>query len=359
MKARAQLHLTFEDATTADAVASSVSGTNLRIGLSHELREDVLPFAVEWDGVLVDDNPQPRQRERLRQTTGARGLQSEQPIRGAKRDHVFAIREDVSDLPRVPRYNVRDCSGKQRVRGTSTELEVSRGPDSQRVPIDRSAPRSPGSQVVEGRLALPQDSERKTRARRPLAEEDLGRFEGFQVERLRDNRLTHRPDLIELEGHRAPHRLDHEVDVRHAGDLVDHRSQALAKRPAALGENEEAFRGRCAVSLLKPPPEPMEDRAMRGLGADVGERSGAGNLYALFQEFVMAAELAHGGPQRGMGARPPLRQATQGALGDRLTDLPDRTEARVQVVFGEEGPLRRPPFHTMRGGGGATASALP
>src|SRR5437879_13354968 len=82
------------------------------------------------------------------------------------------------------------------------------------------------------------------------------------------------------------------MDIRHAGDLVDHRSQALAERPAALGENEEAFRGRRAVSLPEPPPEPMEDRAPRSLGADVGECSGTGNRFGFFQPFVMTAELA-------------------------------------------------------------------
>src|SRR5207245_7533491 len=132
-----------------------VSRTNLRVCLPHELREHILPFAVEWDGVRFDDNPEPRLRECLRQTTGTRRLQAEQTIGGAKRDDVFAVDEDVSNLPRVLRYNERDCAGKQRVRRTSAELEVSRGPDSQRAPIDRSAPWSPGTQFVEGRLVLP------------------------------------------------------------------------------------------------------------------------------------------------------------------------------------------------------------
>src|SRR3989442_1288154 len=72
----------------------------------------------------------------------------------------------------------------------------------------------------------------------------------------------------------------------------------------------------------------------------------------------MGGESGSGREQGGRGRAPPLREPPQVALGDRLTDLPDRTEARVQVVFGEEGLLGRDLLHRMRGADGTEAAAL-
>src|SRR5438034_883884 len=208
MKARAQLTLRFEDAATAEAVASSVPlddqglvpWTNLGIRIPYKLREDVLPFAVERDGILLDDNAEPREGEGLCETTGTRGLQREPSVLRAQGENMFAIHVDVANLPRILRDDVRYGAGQECIRGTAPELEVGRGPDSQRVPIDRPSTRGPGPEFVEGRLALPEESEGKAGAGRPFAEEDLRRLEGLDIEDLRDNRLGRRPDVIELEG---------------------------------------------------------------------------------------------------------------------------------------------------------------
>src|SRR3989441_775457 len=246
MKARAQVRLTFDDADTAEAVASSVSldgeglipRTNLGVGVPHELREDILPLAVEWDGVLFHDNPKLRGGERLAQTAGTRGLQREQSVLRAQGENMLAIHVDIANLPRVLRYDVGYGAGQERVRRTAPELEIGRGSDPQCVPIDRPGTGGPGPELVEGRLALPKESEGESSARRPLSEEDFRRLEGLQVERLRDDRLAHRPDVIEFEGHGPPHRLDRDVHVRDLEGLVDDMSEPLAEGSAALGEDE-------------------------------------------------------------------------------------------------------------------------
>src|SRR3989454_2167556 len=335
-----------------------VPGTNLRICVPHELREDVLPLAMEWDGVILNDNPKLRGGECVDQATGTRGFQREPSVLRAQGEDMFAIHVDVANLARVLRNDVRYGAGQERVRGTAPELEVGRRSDPQRAPIDRPSTRGPSPEFLEGRLALPEKSERESSARGPFAEEDFRRLEGLQVERLRDDRLAHRPDVIELEGHGTPHRLDRDVHVRHLESLVDDVSETLAERSAALGEDEESLRRRRAVPFRQPPSEPVEDRTVRGLRADVVQRPVPGDRLELFQEFVVAPQLSHRVEQRRMGPRAAFGEPPQVALGNRLADLPDRPEARVQIVLSEEGLLGRDPFHGMRGADGTEATAL-
>src|SRR2546425_6161837 len=271
---------------------------------------------------------------------------------------MLAIHVDIANLPRVLRYDVGYGAGQERVRRTAPELEIGRGSDPQCVPIDRPGTGGPGPELVEGRLALPKESEGESCARRPLAEEDFRRLEGLQVERLRDDRLAHRPDLIELEGHGTPHRLDCDVDVRNLEGPVDDVSETLAEGSAALGEDEQAFRRRRGVPFQQPPPEPVEDRAVRGLRADVVQRSTPRDRLELFQEFVVPPQLPQGVEQFRMSPRPTLGEPPQGAFDNRLADLPDRPEARVQIVLGEEGLLGGDLLHRMCRADGTEATAF-
>src|SRR2546430_16461115 len=52
------------------------------------------------------------------------------------------------------------------------------------------------------------------------------------------------------------------------------------------------------------------------------------------------------------------REPTQVAFDNRLADLPDRPEARVQIVLGEEGLLGGNLLHGMRGANGTEATAF-
>src|SRR5437879_4800398 len=266
---------------------------------------------MEWDGVILNDNPELRGGECVAQATGTRGFQREPSVLRAQGENMFAIHVDVANLARVLRNHVRYGAGQERVCRTTPELEVGRRSDPQRAPIDRPCARSPGPEFVEGRLALPEKSEGESGARGPFAEEDFRRLEGLQVKRLRDDRLAHRPDVIELEGHGTPHRLDRDVHVRHLESLVDDVSETLAERSAALGEDEEALRGRGAVPFRQPPSEPVEDRAVRGLRADVVQRSMPGDRLELFQEFVVPPQLPHGVEQRRMSPGPALGEPPQ------------------------------------------------
>src|SRR3989454_12663423 len=335
-----------------------VSRTNLRIRLPHEFREDILPLAVEWDGVLLHDDPELRGGERVAQTAGTRGFQREQSVLRSQGENMFAIHMDVANLPRVLRYDVRYGAGQERVRCTTPELEVGRGPDPQGVPIDRPGTGGPVPQFVERRLALPEESERESRPGGPFAEEDFRRFEGLQVERLRGDGLAHRPDVIEFEGHGTPHRLDRDVHVRYLEGLGDDVSETLGEWSAALGEDQEAFRRRRGVAFQQPPPEPVEDRAVRRLRTDVAQRSTPGDRLELFEEFVVPTQLPHGVEQRRMSPGSAFGEPPEVTFDNRLADLPDRPEARVQVVLGEKGLLDGDLLHGMRGADGTEATAF-
>jgi len=68
-------------------------------------------------------------------------------------------------------------------------------------------------------------------------------------------------------------------------------------------------------------------------------------------------QLSHGVEQRRMSPGPALGEPPQVALDNRLADLADRPEARVQIVLGEEDLLGRDLLHGMRHAYGTEATA--
>src|SRR5439155_1699364 len=130
-------------------------------------------------------------------------------------------------LPRILRDDVRYGAGQECIRGTAPELEVGRGPDSQRVPIDRPSTRGPGPEFVERRLALPEESEGKAGAGRPFAEEDLRRLDGLEL----------------LQEFVMPAELPHGVEQGRMGPgpaLREPPQVALANRLTDLADRPEA-----------------------------------------------------------------------------------------------------------------------
>src|SRR3989454_1673554 len=85
-----------------------VPAMDLRIRVKHELREDVLPLAVEWDGVLFHDNPEFRGGERFAQTAGTRGFHGEQSVFRAQGENILALHPDIPNRSRVLE-NYRIC----------------------------------------------------------------------------------------------------------------------------------------------------------------------------------------------------------------------------------------------------------
>src|SRR3972149_6656714 len=299
-----------------------VSDTKARIRVPDELREHILPLAVERHGVRTAHDSEGGSVERPLKAAGACELQREETVLRAEGEHVLPIDEDVSHLARVLRNDIRHVSRKQRICGSTAELIVRGRANSQVVPVDHAAPRGPFAQFLNRVWPLPEAAERIPGARGPFHEEGLGRLLRLWTKVVRNDALGHRPHMVELERQGAPEGPHDDMDVRVLEDPGHEGRVPLGEGAVAFREDEHPLRRGRSISLPHPPPETMEDGPMCGFGSDVVQGAPPREGLGLLEEIVVAAQLANRVDEGGMGSRPSLPELPEGPLPPRPAPPP-------------------------------------